>query len=81
MEVATKKISTISFDAVSGRVGNDYIVEAIGEEFLDKKLYFVCLLCGVTKEHSALGTHLSSFDHQRRFLVNNRKLKRMIAKT
>lgn len=51
------------------KIGFEYIVEAEGEGFVDKKLYFVCLLCSETKEHSELDSHLSSDDHRLKFLV------------
>lgn len=55
---------------MSAKIGSEYIVGAIGEEFRNKKLYFVCLLCDITKKYSALGEHLSSYDHQYKFLVS-----------
>lgn len=51
-------------------IGHEYIIEAFGEEFLDKKLYFVCLLCDQTQKHSVLHEHLTSAAHQIKFLVS-----------
>lgn len=51
-------------------IGHEFVIEAFGEEFLDKKLYFVCLLCDCTQKHSSLKTHLISTTHRMKFLVN-----------
>jgi hypothetical protein len=51
-------------------IGHEYIVEAVGEEFIDTKLYFVCLLCDATQKHSALPLHLTSSEHHMKFLVS-----------
>jgi hypothetical protein len=51
-------------------IGHELVVEAVGEEFFDKKLYFVCLFCGLTQTHSVLHEHLISTAHRLMFLVS-----------
>lgn len=52
-------------------IGREFIIEAEAEEFLDKKLYFVCLLCeNSTQKHSELNQHLVSISHRLKFLVS-----------
>lgn len=51
-------------------LGLDYVIETTGEEFVDKNLYFVCLLCAKTEAHSALQSHLMSVTHRMQFLVS-----------
>lgn len=51
-------------------IGYEYIISAEGEGFFDNKLYFVCLLCSdMERDSSELASHLSSYDHQLKFLV------------
>lgn len=51
-------------------IGFEYIIETEGEEFASR-IYFVCLLCdSIAEEHSTLDSHLSSMNHQLKFLVN-----------
>lgn len=52
------------------KLGQEYIVECTGEEFHDQRVYFVCLLCQITKKYSRLDFHLTSLDHQIKFLVS-----------
>lgn len=54
----------------SRNIGLDYIIETTGEEFVDKNLYFVCLLCATTEAHSTLQSHLVSLTHRMQFLVS-----------
>lgn len=56
---------------ISTKIGTEYVCVCVGEEFVETKLYFVCLLCGGDpQKYSALGIHLSSSDHQWKFLVS-----------
>lgn len=54
----------------SRNIGIDYVVETTGEEFVDKNLYFVCLLCATTEAHATLQSHLISPTHRMQFLVS-----------
>lgn len=57
-------------DESSVKLGQEYVVVCSAEEYRYERVYFVCLLCGITKKHLRLESHLSSLDHQIKFLVS-----------
>lgn len=70
MEISSSTENKSSVGKRASKIGCEYVVVAVGEEFVDKRLFFVCLLCTVTKKYSTLRSHLSSMDHQLKFLVS-----------
>lgn len=57
----------------SVKVGQEYIIEVVGEDIIEKQLYFVCLLCRESPENekfAELEAHLASKEHQWKFLVS-----------
>lgn len=58
------------------KIGQEYIIEVVGEDIINKKIYFVCLLCNLKnpqKIFTKLDEHLSSETHQWKFLVSARR--------
>lgn len=58
----------------SVKIGREYIIEALGDDIINKKMFFVCLLCRrenpVKEMFPLLDAHLGSEGHQWKFLVS-----------
>lgn len=57
----------------SVQIGQEYIIKVVGEDFIEKQLYFVCLLCHPdnpkNEKFPELEDHLTNLSHQWKFLV------------
>lgn len=65
-----------SAEQASAKVGREYIIEVVGDDIINKKIYFVCLLCQSENRkkqlHPQLDAHFASQEHQWNFLVGMR---------
>lgn len=63
-----------SVDQELAKIGREYIIEALGDDIINKKIYFVCLLCNPMNPKKEtfplLDAHLGSEEHQWKFLVS-----------